>query len=96
MGSDWYHDQRQMFISEMLRVVGYINRKHLTIKFGISEQLARQDLCDFREQNPKLMEYDAKEKRFNATGKRPPAIDRLLSTLTSVAGVGAIEWLFRL
>ena len=96
MSSDWYRQQRQMFISEMIRVVGYVNRKHLMLKFGICEAQAAHDLADFRAEHPKLMEYDAKEKRFNATGKRPAPIDRLLSAATSAVGAGAIEWLLRL
>lgn len=51
MGVDamnWFANHRQQWIEEMLDVYGFINRKHLTTKFGVTLMTAQQDINKFR------------------------------------------------
>lgn len=62
----WFEQHRQEWIAETLRVFGFIQRKHLMIKFGISEPQASADLQQFQKDNRKAMRYDTSEKRYIA------------------------------
>ena len=59
----WFREQRQLFIMEQLHVIGFVNRRHLRRKFGISENAAASDLRMYRRRHPEV-EYDRKRKRF--------------------------------
>lgn len=65
----WAENYRQNWITETLRVFGFINRVHLMRKFEISSQRASADLGKFQTDNPGTMIYDPSAKRFNATEK---------------------------
>ena len=61
--SMWFREQRQCFIGEQLYVVGFVNRRHLRRKFGISENAAAKDLRAYQRHHPEVL-YDRKRKRF--------------------------------
>jgi DeoR/GlpR family transcriptional regulator of sugar metabolism len=61
---NWFNDERQRYIAELLNVVGHINRSFLIRKFGISTAQAANDLSTFQRRNPKAMTYDAKIKTY--------------------------------
>lgn len=60
----WFEQHRQEWIWETLRVFGYIQRKHLMAKFGISPQQAATDFGQFQIERPGMMTYDNKTKRY--------------------------------
>lgn len=62
----WFEQVRQDWIAETLRIFGFIQRKHLMLKFGISEPQASADLQKFQQDHPGVMHYDAKQKRYVA------------------------------
>lgn len=65
--SNWFTDQRQAWIAEMIRVYGFINRGHIVRKFGVSIPQASIDLTAFRKSNPSVVEYDASQKLYRST-----------------------------
>jgi len=60
----WFEEHRQQWIAETLRIFGYIQRKHLIRKFGISVPQASADLQKFQKDHPKAIRYDASRKRY--------------------------------
>lgn len=62
----WFEEHRQQWIAETLRVFGFIQRQHLMKKFGISTPQASADLQLFQKENPGVMEYDTRRKRYIA------------------------------
>lgn len=62
----WFEQHRQEWISETLRVFGFINREHLERKFGISTPQASHDLNVFQRERPNAMNYDKSAKRYVA------------------------------
>lgn len=62
----WCEDQRMHWITETLRVFGFINRDHLQRKFGISQPQASKDLNAYARANPKAMRYNLSAKRYEA------------------------------
>lgn len=72
---NWFRQQRQEWIAEMLHVYGFINREHLQRKFGISQPQASIDLADFLHSHPTAMTYDQRRKCYVALRAwRSPAI----------------------
>ena len=72
---NWFNEQRQLWILEMLRVYGFINREHLMVKFGISTPQASKDLQAFARSYPDAMRYDVSRKAYvlderHATSRR--------------------------
>ena len=67
---NWFHQQRQGWIAEMLKVYGFINREHLQRKFGISVPQASKDLQTFARSNPGVMTYDLSMKCYVRTEGR--------------------------
>lgn len=63
----WFVRKRQEWISEMLRVYGFIQRGHLERMFGISTPQASHDLQCFLRENPASMTYDKSRKAYMAT-----------------------------
>ncbi|WP_299734620.1 hypothetical protein [uncultured Roseobacter sp.] len=61
---NWYGEQRQAWIKEMLRIYGFINRSHIVEKFGCSPQLAGHDLTAFQEANVDWVRYDNRRKAY--------------------------------
>jgi hypothetical protein len=66
----WFDEQRQAWISESLRVYGFINRRHVQMKFGVSSSLASLDLRQFLEANPDAATYNTSEKTYEANAGR--------------------------
>ena len=60
----WFEQHRQEWIAETLRVFGFIQRKHLERKFGISTPQASHDLTQFQREHPGEMVYDKHGKRY--------------------------------
>ena len=52
------------WITETLRVFGFINREHLQRKFGISRPQASKDLHTYRTRHPRAMHYNLSAKRY--------------------------------
>lgn len=67
---NWFSRQRQEWIAETLRVFGFINRGHLTRKFGISVPQASADLREFLRANPRAAAYDKSRKCYVAVSGR--------------------------
>lgn len=67
---NWFEQQRQQWIAEMLDVVGFINRGHIMRKFGISMPRASSDLKKFMKRNPDAMTYDSAGKRYVANDSK--------------------------
>ncbi len=57
---------RQEWISETLRVFGFINREHIERKFGISTPQASHDLSVFQKASPDKIAYNKNSKRYEA------------------------------
>lgn len=55
------------FIAGRLAAQGFINRSHITRKFGVSAPQASTDLRRYLEHNPGSMIYSATKKRYEAT-----------------------------
>jgi hypothetical protein len=66
----WFERHRMEWISETLRVFGFINREHLMLKFGISMPQASNDLATFKRINPDRIDYDLSAKRYVCKVKR--------------------------
>jgi DNA polymerase I-like protein with 3'-5' exonuclease and polymerase domains len=62
----WFEQQRMEWITESLRVFGFINRAHLQKKFGISQPQASKDLQTYMRRFPHAMRYDLSAKRYEA------------------------------
>jgi hypothetical protein len=65
--AQWFADQRQAWIADMLAVYGFINRDHLMRKFGISTPQASHDLQRFMREHPTVMRYDLTQKCYVRT-----------------------------
>lgn len=63
---NWFAEQRQEWIGEMLAVYGFINRIHIRRKFGVSYAQAALDFRAFNEANPDAMKYDNRKKIYYA------------------------------
>ena len=65
----WFEQRRMEWIEETLRVLGYINRKHLMQEFGVSATQVSHDFAEFQKFRPGLMEYDKSAKCYVARNK---------------------------
>lgn len=63
----YFKRERMEWIGEVLRVFGFINRRHLTRKFWISQQQASADLKQFIAMYPMLLRYDGSKKCYVST-----------------------------
>lgn len=63
---DWFIEHRQQWISETLRIFGFINRFHIERKFGVSAQQASADLSLFQAEHPDACFYDKSAKQYRA------------------------------
>lgn len=66
---NWFNDERQRYIAELLYVVGHLKRAYLMRKYRISVAQASHDLRTFMRRHPKAMIYDKKLKAYIATRK---------------------------
>lgn len=60
----WFTKQRADWIVETVRIFGFINRRHIRLKFGVSSAQAALDLRDVNRRLPDLMTYVARTKRY--------------------------------
>lgn len=67
----WFKQHRLEWIEESLRIYGFVNRKHIMAKFGLSTPQASIDLRDFQKLYPKIAEYDLRLKAFIPRRPRP-------------------------
>lgn len=74
---NWAAEQRQTFISEMLRVYGFISRQHLMRKFMISNAQAAIDFREWKKANPEGARYDTRKKVYVANKAPICTIDQL-------------------
>lgn len=66
---NWFANHRMEWIAETLRVFGFINRRHLERKFGISTPQASADLREFQRLYPEAMTYNKSLKCYVTTAK---------------------------
>lgn len=69
----WAEKQRVTFICDHLAREGWIGRKPIMDKFGVSKPQAAHDIATVRAEFPNLMRYDAKQKRYVVAELPPPA-----------------------
>lgn len=62
--SNWFTETRVAWIIEMVEIFGFINRKHVIAKFGISKQQVASDFRVLLEMRPGLMTYNDSTKRY--------------------------------
>lgn len=60
----WFREQRFAWIKESVEIFGYVNRAHISKKFGISHQAASEDIREVQARWPDLMDYDLSGKRY--------------------------------
>lgn len=60
----WFENHRLEWIREMVLIYGFINREHLTRKFGIGSAQAAIDFAATQRRWPKLMTYNKQAKRY--------------------------------
>lgn len=63
-GGTWFMEARLEWIRESVGIYGYINRRHIMRKFGVSEPQAAQDLGRAQRRWPKLVQYNPSTKRY--------------------------------
>lgn len=61
---NWFAEQRQIWIAEMINIYGFINREHLERKFGISTPQASADLRAYSKLNSDHIIYNGSSKRY--------------------------------
>jgi Fic family protein len=63
--SNWFARHRQEWISETVRIFGFINREHIERKFGVSTPQASADIAKFLHGGgvPKIS-YNKSTKRY--------------------------------
>lgn len=66
---NWFERKRIEWIHESVRIFGFINRKHIMNKFGVSSAQASHDLKQTMRLHPNLMQYDLSKKTY--TEKQP-------------------------
>jgi len=65
---NWFVQQRQEWIKEIVQIYGYINREHIQKKFNVSLPLAATDLGSFQKLNPGFIFYNKSSKRYELAG----------------------------
>ena len=61
---NWFAHERRKWITETIRVFGFINREHIERKFGVSTPQASMDLREYMRMNPGMITYDKSLKRY--------------------------------
>lgn len=62
--SSYYQMHRIDWIVDTVRIYGFINRKHIQRKFGVSTPQAALDIKRARQAHPNLMAYNTVKKRY--------------------------------
>ena len=68
----WFEQHRMEWISETLRVFGFINREHIEQKFGVSTPQASIDLQKFQRLHPGAVRYNTSAKRYERLTRIKP------------------------
>lgn len=63
-GLTWFVEARLAWIRESAEIFGFINREHISQKFGVSYQQASTDLKLAQERWPDLVKYNPSTKRY--------------------------------
>jgi len=61
---NWFMQQRQAWIAEMLFVYGFVHRRHLQRKFGIGYLQASRDLQEFARLHREAVRYSQKQQCY--------------------------------
>jgi hypothetical protein len=68
----YFEQLRIGWIIEMVEIYGFINRDHVSKKFGVTHQVASSDFGKVQKLHPHLMRYDTSAKCYflkdNANG----------------------------
>lgn len=62
--TEWFAQHRVDWIMEIAQIFGFINRKHIQKKFGVSVQQASNDLTAAQKLHPGRLVYVKTEKRY--------------------------------
>lgn len=83
---NWAAKYRQDWISETLRVFGFINRTHLRRKFGLGPNGANRDFVQYKKDHPGAIIYNEDYKCYMLADGVPKGIVRLRITRPSKRG----------
>jgi predicted DNA-binding transcriptional regulator YafY len=72
----WSERQRLAHIDRLLHWRGWVNRRDLVEKFGISVPQASNDMVKYLTMNPRACTYNTRAKRYEATAQFRPAVVR--------------------
>ena len=62
--STWFRDARLAWMRESIEIFGFLNRKHIERKFGVSEAQAAKDLAMAHARWPGEFRYNPVSKRY--------------------------------
>jgi len=60
----YFEQLRIAWIIEMIEIYGFINRSHVSKKFGVTVQVASSDFDKVKKLHPHLMQYDNNQKCY--------------------------------
>lgn len=60
----YFEQLRIGWIIESIEIFGFINRSHVSKKFGVTEQVASSDFSKIQKLHPHLMRYDTSAKCY--------------------------------
>ena len=60
----YFEELRIAWIIEMVEIYGFINRSHVSKKFGVTHQVASSDFGKVQKLHPHLMRYDTQQKCY--------------------------------
>jgi len=60
----YFENLRMGWIIELIQIYGFINRKHVVKKFGVSEQIVSKDFSNVMKLHPQLMRYNEVDKCY--------------------------------
>lgn len=63
----YFEHLRISWIIEMVEIYGFINRSHVSKKFGVNAAVASSDFGKVQKLQPNLMRYDASQKCYFLT-----------------------------
>jgi len=66
--SNWFRSTRVNWVVETVQIYGFINRRHLCRKFGVSKAQAAIDMKAVLAAHPTLMNYNAVRRRYEFSG----------------------------
>lgn len=69
---NWFGEQRIAWIRDVVDVYGFVNRRHIVRKFGVSVPQASLDLREAQTRYPDELYYNGSSKRYERkTGVKP-------------------------